>query len=175
MALQGLTLFQIYKKPGLRPMGDMDLLIKADAFPRVVSLLQDIGFHIPNPVYPKNLFKNGLWLDIHTHILNLDRIRSRQYIFPWDLSDLWHRALPLFKRSKGLLRPDPLDNFIVLAAHTLKHSYSRMIWIVDLNESLRVSISNPQKWDQLVERTKFWKQEKTILYGFTILEGILSE
>jgi len=31
------------------------------------------------------------------------------------------------KEDAGLLRPDPIDNFVLLSTHTLKHSYSRMI------------------------------------------------
>ena len=87
----------------------------------------------------------------------------------------WDRAIPLFQSAKGLLRPDPIDNFVLLAAHTLKHSYSRMIWLTDLNESLIKYIVTPHKWEQLIERTKFWRQEKIILYGLLILEGILGQ
>jgi len=85
LALQGLSLMPIYNTPGIRPMGDMDLLVKPDERDRIVSLLQEFGYSIPNPVYPNNLIKNSLWLDVHTHILNLDRIRSRRHVFPVEL------------------------------------------------------------------------------------------
>ena len=173
IALQGLSLFQVYETPGLRPVGDLDILVKISQYDEVVSLLKNIGFSVPNPVYPNNLRKNGLWLDIHTHILNLDRIKSRQYIFPKDLSALWNRAVPIFPSTKGLLMPDSIDNFVLLSAHTLKHSYSRMIWLADLNESLIKFIAVPHRWNQLIERAKYWGQEKIVLYGLIVSEGIL--
>jgi len=173
IALQGVSLLKIYGAPGLRPMGDIDLLIKPDQYPHVVVLLREIGFSIPHPAYPKNLRKGLLWLDIHTHILNLDRIQSRQYIFPKDLSGLWNRAHPLFSPSAGLLTPDPIDNFILLSAHTLKHSYSRMIWLVDLYESQHRIVSFPGGWEKLIKRIRSWEQEKIVFYGLTVLKGIL--
>ena len=173
IALQGVSLLEIYGAPGLRPMGDIDLLIKPDQYPHVVVLLREIGFGIPLPAYPKNLRKGLLWLDLHTHFINLDRIQSRQYIFPKDLSGLWNRAHPLFSSSAGLLAPDPIDNFVLLSAHTLKHSYSRMIWLVDLYESMHRIVSFPGGWEKLIERIRGWEQEKIVLYGLTVLKGIL--
>ena len=173
IALQGLSLIQIYDTPGIRPMGDMDILVKPDERDRVVNLLQDIGYQIPNPVYPDNLIKNRLWLDVHTHILNLDRIRSRQYVFPMDLSALWNRAQPLFKSSTGILKSDPIDNFVLLSLHALKHSYSRTIWLVDLYESLQGIVSQADGWNRLIKRARYWQQERIVSYGLTVLEGIL--
>ncbi|MBW1696663.1 MAG: nucleotidyltransferase family protein [Deltaproteobacteria bacterium] len=175
IALQGLSVFQSYKFPGLRPMGDMDIMVKVDQRDRVVALLHEIGFRISNSSYPNLFFKDVLWLDLHTHILNIDRIESRKYVFPEDLSPLWDRACPVFKSSGGLLKPDPADNFILLAAHTLKHAYSRMIWLVDLNISLTELITTPSKWDRLVPCAKSWQQEKTVLYALTMLEGMLKQ
>lgn len=173
IALQGLSLYHIYRLPGLRPAGDMDILIKEEDHSAIAALLEEKGFCIPNPVYPNNFFKDGIWLDLHTHILNLDRIQNRRYIFPMDLSALWNRAVPLFQSFNGLLRPDPIDNVILLSAHIIKHGYSRIIWIADLNESLENLITAPNGWNDIIERAVQWQQEKILLYGLTILEGIL--
>ena len=172
ITIQGLSLIQIYGTSGIRPMGDMDILVKPDDRDRVVNLLQDIGYRIPNPVYPNNLIKNRLWLDIHTHILNLDRIRSRRYVFPMDLSALWSRAFTLFESSTGILKPDPIDNFVLLSAHALKHGYSRMIWLVDLCELLKSLLSQKNDWNTIIERIRCWRQEKIVSYGLAVLEGI---
>jgi hypothetical protein len=175
LALQGLSLFEIYDIPGVRPMGDLDLLVKSSQRDQVIPILKAIGYSVPNPVYPNNLIKNGMWLDIHTHILNLDRIESRKHIFPNNLSSLWNRAVAMFPSTKGLLKPDPIDNIILLAAHTLKHGYSRMIWLTDLYESITKYVAVPDKWDQLIERTQYWEQEKPVLYGLIVLEGTLGQ
>jgi hypothetical protein len=107
-------------------------------------------------------------MDIHTHILNMDRIASRKYLFPRDLTALWESAVPVSEKLPLLLRPAPVDNFIVLAAHALKHSYSRLIWLVDLHELLL----NGLDWQELTARARFWRQERVVLYALVLLEGM---
>ena len=173
MVLQGLPVLRRYRYPGLRPMGDMDILVRPDEKACVIDLLQNRGFTAKNPVYPNILYGGGLWLDIHTHVLNMDRIEAREYLFPKELSSLWQRAKPFLRGSKGLLRPNPYDGFILQAAHALKHSYHRMIWLVDLGITLESLIQSKNDWTKLIKRCRFWHQEKVVLYTLIVLEGIL--
>ncbi len=173
MVLQGLPVLRKYRYLGLRPMGDMDILVRPDEKACVIDLLQQCGFTVTNPVYPNILYGGGLWLDIHTHVLNLDRIEAREYLFPKELSSLWQRAKPFLRGSKGLLRPDPYDELILQAAHTLKHSYDRMIWLVDLGIMLESLIRSKNDWKKLIKQCRFWHQEKVVLYSLIVLEGIL--
>jgi len=172
IAIQGLSLIDLYGDTGLRPFGDMDILVQPSRKERIKHLLKKIGFQVSNDVYPDLFYKTGIWIDIHTHVLNLDRIRARQYLFPKDLNVLWDRAVPFFSASKGLLRLEPHDNFIMLSAHTLKHGYSKLIWLVDLHESLLKIAERTDGWEAVVERARFWHQEKTVLYSLIILEGM---
>jgi hypothetical protein len=172
LALQGLSLVKVYGDPGLRPLGDADLMVKPGHKWRLKALLLEAGYRMPVFLYPDLFHKDGIWLDIHTHILSLDRIRSRRYLFPEDLTSMWERAIPFSDQSNGLLVLDPYDNFIALAAHALKHSYSRLIWLADLHESLLKWTKNPAGWEGMVERTRFWQQERVVLYGLLLLEGI---
>ena len=173
MVLQGLSVLKRYRYPGLRPMGDMDILVRPEDRACVIVELHHCGFRVSNPVYP-NIFYNGRsWLDLHTHVLNLDRIEAREYLFPKELSALWSRAKPFFRNSRGLLRPDSYDAVILQAAHALKHGYSRMIWLVDLNEMLASLICSGKDWQRLIERSRFWHQQKVVLYALIILEGTL--
>jgi len=173
LALQGLSLVSIYKNPGLRPLGDADLMVKANHKGKLKSILWGTGYRMPSFMYPDLLCQDGIWVDIHTHILNLERIRSRQYLFPEDLAPMWVRAIPFFDKSGGLLLLDPYDNFIALAAHALKHSYSRLIWLVDLYESLLKWAGNTGGWEGMIDRAYFWQQEKVVLYALILMERIL--
>ncbi|MFH1349975.1 MAG: nucleotidyltransferase family protein, partial [Pseudomonadota bacterium] len=172
LALQGITLIKLYRDPGIRPLIDADLMIRTCHKKKFRDLLLDEGYSVPHLVYPDLFFKKGVWIDIHTHILNLDRIRNRQYLFPKDLELMWERATPFFGNEKGLLRLDPLDNFVCLAAHALKHSYSRLIWLTDLHEALNALTRTSGGWEEVIERTGLWLQEKTVLYALLILEGV---
>jgi hypothetical protein len=173
IALQGMSLLDLYTDPGLRPLGDIDILVKGTDRVRIDRMLYKMGFRVSDPTHPELFCKGTLWVDIHTHLLNLDRIRTRQYLFPSDLSPLWKRAIPLFAESTGLLRPDPLDNIVALSAHSLKHGYSRTIWLVDLYELLRAQTHSHEAWKAVIDRTRFWGQEKTVLFGLMVLEGLM--
>jgi hypothetical protein len=171
LALQGLSILNIYGDYGLRPLSDIDLMVKGGQKERLKALLMKAGYRNLIAVYPDILHKDGISIDIHTHILNVDRIRSRRYLFPEDLTLMWEKASTLFKNSNGLLVLDPYDSFIALAAHALKHSYSRMIWLSDLYEFLLRLLNYNDGWETIVIRAKCWRQEKIVLYSLILLEG----
>ena len=85
---------------------------------------------------------------------------------------MWERAVPFFEQQDGLLLPDPFDNVVALAAHALKHSYSRLIWLADLHECLLELTGNPGGWEEVVERARFWQQKKIVLYALILVKRI---
>jgi hypothetical protein len=173
IALQGLSLLAtVYVEPGLRQLGDIDLMVKPHNKQRLKELLYQNGYRAPYPHYPDILHKANFLVDIHTHVLNLDRIRSRRYLFPEDLAPMWEKATSLFNQHDGLLALDPWDNFVVLSAHALKHSYSRMIWLADLQECLLTLPDTSSGWQGIEERARFWQQEKVVLYALILVEGL---
>lgn len=174
-ALQGLSVLNLYKDPGLRPLGDIDLMVLPGRRQRLEDLLQQAGYRVKVPAYPELMFKDGIWVDIHTHILNIDRIKSRRYLFPENLAPMWENTLPLFEdHPNGLLCLAPFDNFIALCAHALKHSYSRLIWLVDLHEYLLRLTDNSDGWESLAARARFWGQERVVCYVLMLLKSIFS-
>ena len=172
VALQGLSLIRLYNDPRLRPLWDLDLMVPDGDKDGLKKLLLKAGYRVRINAYPDLLSKNGVWVDIHTHILNLERIQTREYIFPRDLALMWQRAVPLFDEPGGLLTFGPFDNFIALAAHALKHGYSRLNWLVDLHESLLELAVKPDGWEELIEHTRFWHQERIVLYALILVERI---
>jgi len=173
IALQGLSLINtLYSEPGLRQLGDMDLMVKPGDKNRLKGLLFQEGYGSPYPTYPDILFKSEVLVDIHTHVLNLDRIESRRYIFPENLAPMWEKAIPFFNQPNGILTLDPCDNFIALAAHALKHSYSRLIWLADLHECLLRWVNNANRWGEMVGRARFFRQERVVLYALILVERI---
>lgn len=172
MALQGLALKKtVYNDPGLRGMGDIDLMVKPEDKNRFRELVVESGYLNKSNLFPDLFDKGFIQVDIHTHILNLDRIRARRFIFSEDLIPMWDSAL---KTDEGLYIPDFHDNIIALAAHALKHGYARLIWLTDINECLLICSREPKGWDILIERARFWRQEKILLYALILGEKILN-
>lgn len=175
MVLQGMTVVRAYSNPALRPMEDIDLLVRCRDMDRLKQILETVGYS-PTPFYPDLLEKDGLLLDVHTHPLNLDRIRSRRFLFPENIAPLWRRAAPFFDGEEGgLLQPDPLDNFILLCVHSLKHSYSLKKWLEDLQIFTAKWREDEAGWVALVQRARFWQQERPVLYGLMLVEAVLGE
>ena len=132
--LQGIALFeQVYNDIGLRPLTDIDLWVlpeKRDAFD---TLLTQLGYH-PDPVYPGTFKKDRTIVDINSHILWADRIRSRQgllaksqYAIHDDIDILRFEGQPA-----GCL--NAVDQVLYLSLHAFKHCASRLIWLVDIKE-----------------------------------------
>jgi len=172
VALQGLSLLSVYGDPGLRLLGDIDLMVRPKQKENIKRILREAGYHNSMALYPNIFFKNSFCIDIHTHVLNLERIKSRRQIFPSDLNAMWDMAVPLFDQAGHLFILDPYDNIIALAAHALKHGYSRLIWLVDIYESL-LMLRNNTDWDNvIIERARLWRQEKILLYSIILVENI---
>lgn len=172
MALQGLSLIDLYGHVGLRPLGDVDLLVRRRHLAHFKRLLFESGFTIPVPEYPDVFYGNGFWLDIHTHILGRNRIRNRRFLFSADLEPMWQKAEPLFQDAQLLCCPSPVDNLMALAAHALKHSYSRLIWMVDQYELFLSLTERAAEWNRIFAAACSWRQGRVFGYSLYLLRGM---
>ena len=170
MALQGLSLIDLYGDAGIRSLGDVDLMVHPRHKNRFKELLRETGCTVPASVYPDLLYMNDIWIDVHTDLLGLGRIRHRRHLFPEDLDPLWERAEPFFDNNRMFLRPALTDNLVALSAHALKHGYSRLIWVVDLLETVRQLTDHSAGWEAVLAAARFWRQERVLCYTILLLE-----
>jgi hypothetical protein len=170
MAIQGLSLIDLYGDDGIRSLGDVDLMVHPCHKKRFKELLREVGATVPASVYPDLLYMNDVWIDVHTDLLGTGRIRNRRHLFPEDLEPLWERAEPLFGNNRMFLRPALTDNLMALSAHALKHGYSRLIWVVDLLETIRQLTDHSAGWEAVLTSARFWRQERVLSYTFLLLE-----
>jgi len=170
VALQGLSLLSAYEDLHLRPLGDVDLLVAGEQKPQFIRVLVRLGFRPAAAHYPELLQRNGVCFDIHTHVL--DRLTSLRDLIPIDQIELLQqRSQPLYGRR--IRAPERLDNLMALCAHVFKHGYSRLIWLVDLHETIRLVLKNdPNAWGPICRRAGEWQQEKPLLYALLLLESI---
>ena len=137
--LQGIALIgTLYPDPGLRPIGDVDLLIREGDMDRVVSIIAELGFERVGRY--THLFSDGeLLLDIHQELGNVSRIKARRFVFSFDINEIWEKARTKEGPFPYALYLSPEDEFLYLASHLQRHSFSRLIWFVDLSELIRLS------------------------------------
>lgn len=175
MPLKGALLAPCYyPAPTLRPLSDLDLLVRPIDFEALADLLRDLGYReLPGPPYlldePRRdplrrerafaVERRGLSLLIEYRTEPLDPM-------VWQLTDLdpalaaglrrhaarsWARArceLLAGDEKAPFARPSPEDLLLHLASHlTARHADFRLIWLHDI---CRVAAAHPAlDWDDL--------------------------
>jgi len=131
--------------PGLRPLSDLDLLIKTSDLPAVTEILEKQGFRpLPSSTF---FLKGSAAFDLHTDLIGAARIRRRALAFGFAPQSIWQAALPLDHDDPTFLILSPTHQVLHLAVHALKHSFSRLIWFVDLGLVLK-----KVRWEELLDQ-----------------------
>ena len=169
VTLKGASLLEnIYPSVGIRPMGDLDLMVRPRDQERFVGLLHAQGYQT-DPLIPHILRKGGSVIDVHIHALNTDRITNRAKLFPSGMEPVWANSVPWQEGYKWLRRPDDVDNILLLCQHAMKHSFSSLIWLMDIHELLRDRDS--AFWARLFKRADHLSQRKSLSYTLFLLNG----
>jgi hypothetical protein len=131
LVLKGAALSHlIYPEPGLRPMGDIDILVKKSEARRAQNLLAELGFNAPLPPDERlpekhmavaTLRTEGLLVSVEVH------------------HDLFGARYPVSIEDVASL-PFALDG---LSAYTLGHA--DMLWHLCQHMILRASVFNPTR------------------------------
>jgi hypothetical protein len=169
IVLKGAALIQtIYRShSGVRPLGDVDLLLRASDLPAVRDWLLARGYH-PLASSP-TFFNNGsASFDLHTDVTGAERIRRIELAFRLDASVLWRNATPLDPADPTLLVLSPADQALHLAIHALRHSFSGAMWLVDLDLVLR-----GVAWDDLERRAHATGTIRALAYTLSVLRRLL--
>ena len=168
MTLKGAALLNhIYPKVGMRPMEDIDLMVRPAERERLVRLLKLMRYQ-QNPKRAYSFKKDKIILDIHTHPLNIDRIQSRAGLFPIGMEPIWKKSIPWVNGYRWIRRPNDADNIILLAQHFMKHFFSRLIWIEDINRLIQNR--NHSFLIELANRADELMQNRPVAYSLYILQ-----
>jgi hypothetical protein len=123
LVLKGAALAETaYPDPALRPMSDVDLLVRPADRPRARAVLLGLGYEDESNG-PEDFVNAaaGLDIDLHTELLNVTRLPSRRGAWRFDLEAFWARATPGRVAGVAVLVPDPVDHFVYLSQHLLLH------------------------------------------------------
>lgn len=167
MLLKGAALLQTsYPDPSLRPMSDLDLMIRPADCERAASLLRDLGARsgqtlITNDFFPRfhyetewNVPAPGIApvrIDLHVRPLRPLRVSRTM---PDDA--LWESATPVSIGSAAALVPRPEYMLIHLAAHAAFHGWERVMWVYDISRWIE-RCGDVLDWDLVLRRCRDWK------------------
>jgi hypothetical protein len=165
--LKGMALLhQLYDDIGVRPLTDIDLWVLPRDYSALTSILRSQGYQ-RNPLYPNTFRKGKTILDLNTHPLGADRIKTRAFLITRDQEHIYHAARTTRIDGHRALCLNPYDQVLLLGLHLLKHSASRLIWLVDI-KCLVCGWKNSD-WDALIGRARELGLKRTLAYIFFLI------
>ncbi|MBU1966396.1 MAG: nucleotidyltransferase family protein [Proteobacteria bacterium] len=171
IVLKGAALLKtVYRDVALRPMEDIDLMVRQEHLNELKNVLETMGF-VQNRLYPGSFGKGILSIDIHSDLLSSHRIRSRQAILDIRPEDAWSSSIPI-NGSSSLYRLSLNVNLIALSFHLLKHRYDRLIWFVDIAESIK-AYQSMLDWQDLIEYLRRVRADRLLLYTLLLTRRLL--
>jgi hypothetical protein len=177
MALKGAHLARlVYGNIALRPMGDLDLLVKKKDLPGVEEKLLGIGF-APIALQKKMTEihhhlvyrwpEKEICVEVHWNII------GSAYPFHVDPEGLWNRARPAVFDGLEILVLCPEDLLLHLCLHTARDLYQTGLRpFCDLLEVIRRN-ENKMDWDQVFFRSGEWGIRKFVYLTLNLTRELL--
>ena len=153
IAFKGVTLAErLYGEIALRPIGDIDLLVRAEDLDACGRILARIGY-APVPGRAKQSqwhalvnralnFRHdaGFLLDVHWAVTS-----QPAYVVSFPLAEIWQSAERMQLVGRSVRRLSAADELRYLCYHyAAQHEDKRLIWLVDIAEIVRTL---PPTWD----------------------------
>jgi Uncharacterised nucleotidyltransferase len=177
LTLKGMALAHtVYADPGVRPMADIDLLVRPADRAAALEVLHALGYRTPGPDADRlaasrsfaELIRDGTRIDLHWHVARYLRFEGVVRI---DHDGLWRRARPLVTPRGWSLALCPEDLVLHLILHlTLGSEFTRVLWYADIDAVVR-HYAAELDWDRLVAEADRWRIRA--LAAFTL--GLVGE
>ncbi len=173
-------LLTVYPHPALRPMGDLDLLVREADVPRALSVSEALGFKILRPGVSEARLRTKheialarrladgtpIYLEIHWRFIPRESLVAGPSREP---EQLWRESYPSEDRTIFARVLSAEDALVLGALHLQRHVYSRAIWFVDLAMILeRKGID----WDRVVEKAEIWRARSALYLALSGLRAI---
>jgi hypothetical protein len=147
----------LYRDPGLRSYGDLDLLVARRALPEAVGVLERLGYEHSIKNWPLAhwfvasefaMSKDGLEVDLHWHLVYAHYDRRYFHIDPQVMLE---RARTVVVAGRPVTTFDKEDTLVHLAVHASRAGAHRLIWFKDIERSL--AVDDPDL-DELLRRAR---------------------
>lgn len=178
LALKGFFLQQVvYADDEIRPMNDIDLLVRREQIPDAIEILYESGFRVLShfdPTFENDDIKHvppmqneyGQTLELHWNLL------EENEPFSIDMDQLWEHKTCYSDRLWGL----SVEHLIVhLAIHGSYQHYLRLGLrsLLDLNRVIE-KFGDEIEWEQVLLSAKAWNAEKSLWISLKLTQKYLS-
>ena len=195
IVLKGAALLEpVYGSIELRPLEDLDLLVREEDTGRADALLSRLGYrgdHDPVPAAARKLcpYLNSVryWkarrpsisVHLHWHIIN-NSLPVPEGLMKVDMARIWERARPQSLAGESGLVMHPSHALLHHAEHALKHCFSRLILLTDVAELLpggtggsRPEASPGPTWDDVLEECSLFGLQRPLFYSLSLCNELL--
>jgi len=152
IALKGFYLSRyVYQSAALRPMNDIDILIRKKDLQKVNKVLSELGYFVP-PQYKDFLttkatssinsltyFYPGEFnflIHVHWHVINVTW-PLENIVEAIDMKDVWAEAIPVQINEIETLSPSYEHTLIFLLIHAFTHNFDRLVLACDIFEFIK--------------------------------------
>lgn len=141
LLLKGAALnLTLYDRPNLRPMSDLDLLVRPDSAERAITILESMGFRrgpslLRADFFPRFHYEVELSsADYHPTRIDLHTRPFRPLRWATTIPDgaFWRGARPVDERDAAASVPAGEEMLVHLATHSACHGHRRLLWLYDL-------------------------------------------
>ncbi len=175
LTLKGMALAQaVYPEAGLRPMADIDLLVRPTDRGAALEVLRALGYRVPGGAAERHgesrsfaeLLRDGARIDLHWHAARYLRFEG---IVEVDHDTLWRRARPLVTAAGRSLWPGPEDLLLHLVLHlTIGSDFARVLWYADVDAVVR-RFADDLDWDDLVATAARWRVRALVAWTLGVV------
>ncbi len=184
--LKGVALAElVYKNLALRPMYDIDLLIKKEDLPQIDEKMRNFGYST-NENYRNSLcyssidylnsieYRNKVVpIHFHWHLVN-STLPAFMYASKIDMERIWKEAIPVEISGTKAFSLAPHHLLIHLSEHASKpgHSLSRLILLCDIAETIK-AYQEELNWELLIDEARRFNLERPLYYSLEITSRVI--
>jgi hypothetical protein len=189
IVLKGAALAETaYRNLALRPMSDVDLLVKKEDLFSINEHLKGLG-HFPSDrsvddtdvtstylttLDYRSASANSPSFHIHWHFVN-STVPNDSYVNDIKMEDIWQDAQKASVASVETMVMAPHHLIIHLSEHALRvtHSLSKLSLLCDINEAIN-SYQDRLDWDRLIKYSLKFKLDRMVYIALYFVSGFLA-
>ncbi|HJM43191.1 MAG TPA: nucleotidyltransferase family protein [Nitrospinota bacterium] len=166
--LKGIVLVEtLYEDPGLRPLSDVDIMVRPEDVQKTRTVLIEMGFE-PWENFGDHLERGPLVIELHVSFSDTDRIDRRRHTAQLEIEAIWERARPDPTGAPHVFQLALEDHLLYLCRHLLKHSYDSLIWFTDVAAFVRRHEAD-LNWPLLFDRARENALYPTLIFTLRFL------
>lgn len=166
----------LYASPDLRPMVDVDILIRRESWPAAKEALKAASFTLPKPADERYWLANYFNLAVSSPgprpaSFDIHWALNQEVRYRVDEEGLWTRAVSFEWEGRAYLRLGDEDLLLSLVLHLAHHYFdARLIWLHDIR---LVATRLPIDWERAIRRAREWGMAAVFGLGLEYVEKVL--